>query len=53
MRSVLQELTEQHRLGGSLYYTWQGQSHAPKEDHDSAYLCGALTESGRLAVAPM
>ncbi len=53
MRSVLQGLAAQHRLGGSLYYTWQGQIHASKEDHDSAFLCGALTESGRLAVAPM
>jgi len=53
IRGVLHELGEQHRLGGSLYYTWQGQIHAPKEDHDSAFLCGALTESGRLALAPM
>jgi hypothetical protein len=35
MRSVLHELAEQHRLGRSLYYTWQGQIHAPKEDHDT------------------
>jgi hypothetical protein len=53
MRSVLHELAEQHRLGGSLYYTWQGQIHAPKEDHDSAFLCDALTESGKLALSPM
>ena len=53
MRGVLHELADQHRLGGSLYYTWQGQIHAPKEDHDSAFLCGALTESGKLAVSPM
>ena len=53
MRSVLQELAEQHRLGGSLYYTWQGQIHAPREDHDSAFLCDALTESGKLALSPM
>jgi hypothetical protein len=53
MRSVLHELAAQHRLGGSLYYTWQGQIHAPKEDHDSALLCDALTESGKLALSPM
>jgi hypothetical protein len=53
MRSALHELAAQHRLGGSLYYTWQGQIHAPKEDHDSAFLCGALTESGKLALSPM
>jgi hypothetical protein len=33
-------------------YTWQGQIHAPKEDH-SAVLCEALTESGKLALSPM
>ena len=53
MRSVLHELAEQHRFGGSLFYTWQGQIHAPTEDHDSAFLCGALTESGKLALSPM
>jgi hypothetical protein len=53
MRGVFGELARQNRLGGSLYYTWQGAIHAPKEDHDSAFLCGAVTESGRVAVAPM
>ncbi len=53
MRSVLHELALQHRLGGSLYYAWQGQIHAPKEDHDSAFLCGAVTASGKLALSPM
>jgi hypothetical protein len=53
MRSVLHDLAQQRRLGGSLYYTWQGQIHAAKEDRDSAFLCGALTASGRLAVAPL
>jgi hypothetical protein len=53
MRGVLHDLAAQHRLGGLLYYTWQGQIHAAREDHDSAFLCAAVTESGRLAVAPM
>jgi hypothetical protein len=54
MRSVLLGLAQQQqRLGGSLYYTWQGSIHAAQEDHDSAYLCGAATESGRMAVAPL
>jgi hypothetical protein len=53
MHSVFHDLAGQHRLGGSLYYTWQGQIHAPKEDHDSAFLCGALTESGKLALSPI
>jgi hypothetical protein len=53
MRSVLLDLAQKHRLGGSLYYTWQGSIHAAQEDQDSAYRCGAVTASGRLAVAPL
>jgi hypothetical protein len=53
MRSVFIELTKQQRLGGAIFYTWQGQIHAPKQDPDSAFLCGAVTPSGLLAVAPM
>ena len=53
MRSVFAELVKQQRLGGAIFYTWQGQIHAPKEDYDSAFLCGAVTPSGRPAVAPM
>jgi hypothetical protein len=53
MRSVFAELARQNRLGGALYYTWQGAVHAPKKDRDSAFPCGAMTESGRLAVAPI
>lgn len=52
MRAVFAGLVRQRRLRGSLFYTWQGNIHAPHQDPDSAYLCGALTESGRLAVAP-
>jgi hypothetical protein len=29
------------------------QIHTPKEDHDSAFLCGAVTEGGHLALAPL
>jgi hypothetical protein len=53
MRSVFDDLAKQGRMGGTLYYTWQGQIHAPKEDHDSAFLCGGLTQSGCLALAPL
>ncbi|MEW6632243.1 MAG: alpha-L-arabinofuranosidase B, partial [Pseudomonadota bacterium] len=53
MRGVFGELASRNRLGGALYYTWQGALHAPAEDHDSAFLCGAVTPSGRLAVAPI
>ncbi len=53
MRTVLGALAKQQSLGGAIFYTWQGQIHAPKEDHDSAFLCGAVTQSGRLALAPL
>lgn len=53
IRSVFAELVKQQRLGGAIFYTWQGQIHALKEDHDSVFLCGAVTPSGRLAVSPM
>jgi hypothetical protein len=53
MRTALLDLAQQHRFGGAMFYTWQGSIHAAKEDPDSAYLCGAVTESGRLAVAPL
>lgn len=53
LRGIFDELARQNRLGGALYYTWQGAIHAPKEDHDSAFLCDALTESGELAVSPI
>jgi hypothetical protein len=36
-----------------MYYTWQGNVHAAKEDLASAFRCGALTESGRRAIAPL
>lgn len=51
MRAVFGQLVRQQRLQGSLFYTWQGNIHAPREDPDSAYLCGALTASGMLALA--
>jgi hypothetical protein len=53
VRSVFDDLAKQGRLQGSLFYTWQGNIHAQQQDYHSAFLCGALTESGRLAIAPM
>jgi hypothetical protein len=41
----------QDRLKGIMFYTWQGNIH--DEDPYSAFLCGALTKSGQLAIAPM
>jgi hypothetical protein len=40
-------------LKGLCFYTWQGNIHAEKDEDASAIRCGSLTESGRLAIAPM
>jgi hypothetical protein len=53
MRDYYGELARQGRLKSLIFYTWQGNLHAAKEDPASAFRCGALTESGRLAIAPI
>ncbi len=53
VRDDFAQFAQQGRLKAIFYYTWQGQIHAPKEDRFGAFLCGALTESGRLAISPM
>src|ERR1039458_2896880 len=53
VRSYYAQLARQGRLKALMYYTWQGNVHAAKEDLASAFRCGALTESGRLAIAPL
>ncbi|SDS82794.1 hypothetical protein SAMN05216490_1896 [Mucilaginibacter mallensis] len=51
MRGYFGQLAKQQRLGGLLFYNWQGNIHAVKEDRASAFRCGSLTESGRIAIA--
>ena len=53
MRGYFAGLAREGRLKGAFYYNWQGFIHAPKEDLASAFRCGALTTSGRLAIAPL
>ena len=53
MRGYFAGLARQSQLKGAFYYNWQGFIHAPKEDLASALRCGALTASGRLAIAPL
>jgi hypothetical protein len=40
-------------LKALMFYTWEGDVHAAREDSNSAWRCGALTPSGKLAVAPL
>jgi hypothetical protein len=42
----------EHRLAGIDYFSWNSDPWAKGTDPDSVYRCGALTESGRQAIAP-
>jgi hypothetical protein len=53
IRGYFSELAAQGRLKGVFFYTWQGNIHAASEDYFSAVRCGALTASGRQALAPI
>jgi hypothetical protein len=53
MRDYYGQLARQGRLKGLIFYVWHGDWHADLENPASAFRCGALTESGRLALAPM
>ena len=53
VRRFFGQLATEGRLKGLFFYTWQGGVHAENEDYRSAFRCGALTGSGRLALAPM
>jgi hypothetical protein len=53
MRDYYAGLTRQERIRALIFYVWHGDWHAQQEDPASAFRCGSLTESGRLAIAPM
>jgi hypothetical protein len=53
MRDYYGELAQQQRLKGLIFSVWHGDWHAAEEKPASAFRCGALTESGRLAIAPL
>jgi len=53
MRGHFAQFAAQGRLKAIFFFTWQGFANAPHEDRFSAFRCGELTESGRLAIAPM
>jgi hypothetical protein len=55
VREMMSEFRKYHaaeQLLGVIYYTWNTDPWAKKIDPFSAYRCGTLTESGRLAIAP-
>ena len=53
VRGQLKRFVDQGRLTGLFYYTWAGHAGSPREDRFSVFLCGQVTPSGRLAIAPM
>jgi len=53
MRGYYDELAKEERLKGLIFYVWHGDWNAAQENPASAFRCGSLTESGRLALAPM
>jgi hypothetical protein len=53
VRDYYGHLARQERLNGLIFYVWHGDWHAGQENPASAFRCGALTQSGRLALAPM
>lgn len=52
MRGYFNDFARQDRLKGLFFYTWEGNIHQA-EAPVAAFRCGALTRSGRLAIAPM
>jgi hypothetical protein len=52
MRSDFAVAADEHRLSGIDYFSWDSDPCSKKVDADSVYRCGALTVSGRLAIAP-
>jgi hypothetical protein len=54
-REAFEPFVEQAQLAGILYYMWGGlpEQRTGNEDPAAIFRCGALTEGGRLAIAPM
>jgi len=52
LRADFAAVAAEHRLAGVDYFSWNSDPWAKQADPDSVYRCGALTESGRQAVAP-
>ncbi len=52
MRRDFAAAAAEHRLVGIDYFAWDSDPWSRTVDADSVYRCGALTESGRQAIAP-
>ena len=52
-RATLKHFIKQGRLAASLYYSWDGDFHGPKENMGAIFRCGSLTDAAKLALSPM
>lgn len=52
LRRDFAAVAAEHRLAGIDYFSWNSDPWSKQIDPDSVYRCGALTESGRQAIAP-
>jgi hypothetical protein len=52
LRNDFAAAAAEHRLAGIDYFSWNSDPWAKQTGPDSVYRCGALTESGRRAIAP-
>ena len=53
LRNDFSQLAQQRKLEGIFLYTWQGDFRSGENNPYAAFICGAVTKSGRLAIAPL
>jgi hypothetical protein len=53
MRVNFAKAAAEHRLAAIDYFAWNSDPWSKQPDADSVYRCGVLTESGKLAIAPL
>ena len=53
MRENFQKAAAEHRLAGTMWFSWDSDPWSKTVDADSVYRCGKLTEAGRQAIAPI
>src|SRR6202021_1234154 len=53
MRVDFAHAAAEKRLVGITYFAWNSDPWSKQPDADSVYRCGVLTESGKLAIAPL
>jgi hypothetical protein len=52
LRTNLKQFAGRGVIKGAFMYEWEGDLHGPHESPYAAFLCGSVTRSGRVAIAP-